>query len=114
MYRPERRGGRERATIGARKGRGLKAAYETEHRRVTVGEILSAVPLTIGREMCALETDPVLDNSPYGKSVTDTIVRIHCVERDELMAIIIILDLREWTCISNSRIGSLRNITKRP
>lgn len=54
VHRPERRGGRERATIGARKGRGLKAAYETEHRPVTVGEILSAVPLTIGRaEKCA-------------------------------------------------------------
>lgn len=45
----------------------FESGYETEHRRITVEEILSAVN-QISREMRALETDPVLDNSPYGKS----------------------------------------------
>lgn len=57
-----------RATIGARNGRGLKAVwtYETEHRRITVGEILSAVPLTIASRRDRPRNALVRDRSSSG------------------------------------------------
>lgn len=57
----------------------FESGYETEHRRITVGEILSAVPLTRSAEKCARQRQiQFWITLPMGNpdALTDRVVRI--------------------------------------